>query len=115
MIKCHTQEVNITTNQKIKTNFTFSELSETKIVIWNCHKDASSKEIYFMTLGTYLLTALWLNIQLSEHVIQAADGSLKGLAANMVALGTYKLKKINAGYITPKESFINAYSEEIYE
>ena len=33
----------------------------------------------------------------------------------MVDLGTYEFKDLNIGNITTKESFTNAYAEEIYE
>ena len=33
----------------------------------------------------------------------------------MIDLGTYEFKDLNIGNITTKESFTNAYAEEIYE
>ena len=33
----------------------------------------------------------------------------------MVDLATYDYKYLNTGLITPKESFMNAYAEEIHE
>ena len=39
VMQCHTQEGNITTNLKVKIDFTLHELSATKIVMWNFHVD----------------------------------------------------------------------------
>ena len=58
---------------------------------WNFHVDDSIKVRYGIMLGRYLLTAFGLNITLSEHVIEAYDGPLKGSMAPMVDLGTYEL------------------------
>ena len=44
---------------------------------------------YNMILGRALLTELGLNLKLSEHVIKADGGPLKGLTAPMVNLGAY--------------------------
>ena len=44
----------------------------------NCHVDDSAKGRYYMILGRYLFTALGLNIELSDQVIEADDGNLKG-------------------------------------
>ena len=62
-------------------------------VTWNCHMDDSAKSLYGMSLGKYLLTALGLNIKLSEHVIKSDDGNLKVSTLTMVDLGAYELKK----------------------
>ena len=37
VIQCHTQVGHITTNLKVKINFTLPRLSATKTVTWNCH------------------------------------------------------------------------------
>ena len=58
----------------------------------NFHVYDSVKGRYDMIFNRYLLTDLWLNIKLSEHVIKADDGPLKWSTEPMVDLGTYELK-----------------------
>ena len=74
----NTQAGSITTNVKVKTSFTLPDLSATKTVMWNCHVDDSTKVRYDMILGRYILTAFWLNLECSDHVIGAYDGHFKG-------------------------------------
>ena len=50
-MKCHTQAGNITTNLKVKVDFTLSILSATNVVTWNCHVDDSNNGRYDMILG----------------------------------------------------------------
>ena len=57
---------------------------------WNCHVDDSSKGIYNIILGRYLLTELVLNLKFSDHVIESDDEPLKGYMAPMVYMGTYE-------------------------
>ena len=106
---------NITTNLKVKIEFTSSELSAKKIVTWNFHVDDSSKGRYNIILGRDLLTLLGLNLKFSEHAIEADYGPLKGSSSPMVDLGMYELRNLNTGEITPEELFIKAYEEEIHE
>ena len=40
---------------------------------------------------------------------------MKGTSSTIVDLGTYEFKDLNIGKITLKESFMNSYTEEIYE
>ena len=87
-----TQSGSITTNLKFKIDFTLHELSATKIVICNCHVDDSAKGKYEMVLGRYILTALVLNLKLSDHVIEADAGTLKGSTEPMIVLDTYEFK-----------------------
>ena len=56
-----------------------------------------------------------MNIKLSEHVIKKGDGTLKGSSAPIVDLSMYEFRKLNEGKITPKESFMKSYTEEINE
>ena len=58
----------------------------------NWHVDDSTKGGYYMILGRYLLTALGLNLKLSNHLIESYDGPFKGYTAPMVDLGTKKFK-----------------------
>ena len=74
-----------------------------------------SKSRYDMILGQYLLTELWLNLKLSEHVTQAAYGPVKGSTTPMVDLGMYIFKDLNTVKIKSEESFTNDYVKEVYE
>ena len=115
VMKWHTQDGNITTNHRVKVDFTLPALSATNIVTWKSHVDNSANGRYDMTLGRHLLTELGLNLKLSEHVIKTDDGPLKGYTTLMVDLDMYVLKVLNTGKITPEESFTKAYVEEVYE
>ena len=61
-----------------------------------------------MILGRDILTELGLNPKLSEHVIEADDGTFKGSTTPMVDLGKYGFKYLNTGNIIPEELFTNA-------
>ena len=52
----------------------------------------STKGIYVVILGRYLLTDLVLNLKLSDQIIESKDGPLKGSTAPMDDMGTYKFK-----------------------
>ena len=86
-MKLHTQAGNITTNTKVKIDFTLPGIRATKIVTWNCHMDDSAKGRCDMILGRYLLTELVLNPKFSEYTIKVYDGTLKGSLSPMVYLG----------------------------
>ena len=105
---------NITTNFKVKVDFTLPAISMENIVTWKFHVDDSAKGRYGMILGRYLLKELVLNLNFSEHVIKADNGPLIGATAPMVDLGTYEFNDLNAGKIKPEEFFTNAYVEEVY-
>ena len=64
-----------------------------------------------MILGRYLLTALGLNLEISDQFIKADDGNLKVSTAPVVDMDTYEFKSLNAGKITPEELFTNTYAE----
>ena len=51
VMQCHNQVGSITTNIKVKIEFTLPEISRTKTVTWNCNVDDSVKESYDMILG----------------------------------------------------------------
>ena len=55
-----------------------------------------------------------MNLKFSDHVIEEYYGVFKGSTAPMVDLGTYEFKYLNIGNITPEESFINSYTEEVH-
>ena len=82
---------------------TLPQLSATKIVMLNCHMDDSTKDRYDTILGRDLLSALFFNKRLCDHVIEAENGPLKVLTSPMVDMGTYEFKDLNTGTITPKE------------
>ena len=102
MIQWHTQDGNITTNQKVKVDFTLPALIATNVVTWKCHVDYSAKGMYDMILGRYILIELGLNLKFSEHFTEADDGPFKGFTTPMADLGTYLFKDLNIGKITPK-------------
>ena len=54
----HTQAVNITTNLKVKVDFTLPSISATNIVTQKFHLDDSAKGRDDMISGQYLLTEL---------------------------------------------------------
>ena len=101
MMQCNTQVGSITTNMKAKVYFTLPEPSATNIVAWNCHADDSAKVAYDIILGRYLLTALVLNLKLSEHVIESDDGTLKGSSSPVVDLIMYKFRNLSIRKSTP--------------
>ena len=70
---------------------------------WEYHVDDSAKGGYDVILGRDLLTELGLNLKLSEHVIEAEDGTFKGYTTPMVDLGTYTFKYLITEKITPEE------------
>ena len=98
----HMQADNITTNLKVKIDFTLPKSSATKIVMCKCYVDESCKRRYDMILGRYLLTSLGLNLNLSEHVIKSDGGLLKFSSAPMVDFGMNGFKDLNIGIFYPK-------------
>ena len=115
VIQWHTQSGNITTNTKVKIYFTLPGFTTKKIVTWNKNVNDYAKGRYDMILVRDILTALVPNKKLSEHAIKVYYGTLKGSTAPMVDLVTYEFKGLNIGKITPDESFIKTYMEEVYE
>ena len=87
MLKWQTQTGSITTNLKVKVDFTLLALSTTNIVTWKCHVDDSDRGRYEIILGRSLLTYLGLNLKKYKHVIKSDDGPLIGSTAPMVDLG----------------------------
>ena len=96
----HTQAGNISTNPKVKIDFTLPTISATNVVTWIFHMDESAKGRYDMILRRYILTELVLNLKFSEYVIKAGDGTSNGSTTPMVDLGTYISKDLNTGKIT---------------
>ena len=101
-MKWYTQVGNVTTNLKVKIEFTLFELSTTKLVTCHCHMDNASKGRYNIILGRDILAALQLNLKFSWHVIEADDGFLKMSSPPMVDLDTYEFKYLNTGVNLPK-------------
>ena len=81
-IQWHTKSGSITTNTKVKKYFTLPELITTKIVMRNCHVDDSAKGIYNMILGIDILTALVLNLKLSDKAPEIYYGPFKRVCSN---------------------------------
>ena len=52
----HTQAVKITTNLKVKVDFTLPALSAMNVVTYKCHVDDSAKGRYYMILGIDIFT-----------------------------------------------------------
>ena len=75
----NTQAGNITTDLKVKIDFTLPALRAMNVVTWNFHVDDSAKGRYDMILSRYLLTELGLNLKFSEHVIKEYVYLLTGL------------------------------------
>ena len=94
-MKWYAQAGSITTNLKVIINLTLPELSAIEIVTWNFHANDFAKVRYDMILGRYVLTALVINLKLSDRIIEADDGPLKGLTAPIVDLGMCEIKDLN--------------------
>ena len=60
----------------------------------NCQVDDSSKGRYDMILRRDILTALGLNLELCDHVIEADDGTFKGYTTPMFDLVPYEFKSL---------------------
>ena len=56
-----------------------------------------------------------MDLKLSDCIIEAYGGTLKGSTTPMVDFGTYGFKNLNTGKITPEEPFTNTYVEGLYE
>ena len=54
-------------------------------------------------------------MKFSDHVIKTDNRTFKGSTVPIVYLGMHEFKYLNTGKIIPEESFMNAYTEEIYE
>ena len=98
----HTQAGIITTNLKVEIKFILPKLSAKTILTCNCHVNDFSKGICNMILGRDILTALGLDLELSDYIIETNDGPIKGSTEPMVDLGTYEFKYLNTGNITPE-------------
>ena len=68
-----------------------------------------------MILGRCIWTELVWNLRFSYHVIEADDGPVKGSMEPMVDLGMYEFTDLETGKTKPEESFMNDYTEELYE
>ena len=99
VIQWHNQAGSITTNLKVNMDFTLPGHSATKTVIWNFHVDNLDKGRYDIILGRDILIYLGLNFKLSDHIIEAYYGTLKGYTTPMVDMGAYESKDLNTGKI----------------
>ena len=73
--------------------------------------DDYSKGRYDRILGRYILTESGLNLNLTDHVIEAGDGPFIGATAPMVDLGAYVFKDLNTGKIKLEYLFTGAYAK----
>ena len=109
----HMQSCSTTSNIKVKIDFTLYEISATKIMTWNFNVDDSSKGVYDVILGRYLLKDLVLNLKFFNNAIEADDGPFIGSMEFMVDLGTYEFKDLKTGMITPDE-FLQMITQKKY-
>ena len=92
MTKWHKQAGIITTNMKVKIDFTLPEFRVTKIVMWEYHVDESDRVRYNMILVRNILKSLRLNLKSSKPVIESGERPLKGSTAPMIYLVYTNLK-----------------------
>ena len=95
----HAQAGNITTNIKVKADFTLPALNVTNVVKWKFHVDDSAKVSYDIILVLDILTELGLNLKCSEHIIEEYGGPFKGSKTPMDNLGMYIFKDLNTDKI----------------
>ena len=62
----HAQDGNITTNIKVKADFTLPALIATNVVTWDCHVNDSAKYRYDMILGRYLFNIIRIKYKLFQ-------------------------------------------------
>ena len=82
---------------------TLPKLRATNVVACKCHLDDSPKGRYDMLLGQDMLTELVLNLEFSEHVIEADYGPFIRSTTPMFDLTAYIFKDLNTEKITPEE------------
>ena len=66
------------TSKKVNIDFFSPEFSATNIVMWKYHVDKYTNGRYDMILGRDILTALGLDIKLSENVIIGREVTYNG-------------------------------------
>ena len=86
MIQTHIQAINGTTNLNVKIYLTLPKFSATNILVWELHIDDSTRSRYNIILGRDMLTALGLNMKISERVIAVGDRYLKISPAPIIHL-----------------------------
>ena len=84
----------------VEVDFTLPEHGATNVMTWKCHVYNSSKGRYDMILVSYIKNRISLNLKISDHVIKADDGLLKGLQHPWVVWVCISLKKYRE--ITPE-------------
>ena len=63
VMQWHTKDRNITTNIKVKVDFTLLALSVKNVMAWKCHVDDFTRGIYDMILCRYILKELGLSFK----------------------------------------------------
>ena len=79
VVQWHSQDGNITTNIKVKLDFTLPALIATNSVMWNFHLYDSAKVRYDMILGRYKITELGLNLKIPNTSSNQMVDPLKSL------------------------------------
>ena len=77
------------TTEKVDVDFSLTELSATKIMMWNCQVDKFTTDRYNIILCRDLLTALGLDLKFSENFIIDSDGKYEGCSSPMVDFKNY--------------------------
>ena len=73
-----------TASKKLNIDFCLTEFSAKNIVSWKCEVVNKTNSRYDMIIGRDPLTALGLDLKLSENIIIGGDRSYKGCSAPMV-------------------------------
>ena len=83
--------------------------------MWNFHVGDFAEGKYIMILGKDLITALGLDIKLSENVIIGGDGKFDGCFSTMFDVGNYNFTSLIYKTVKPEELFIKLYVDECIE
>ena len=67
------------------------DFSVSKIVTLDFHVDDSAKGGYNMIVDRYILIEIGLNKKLSEQIVEAGGGPLRGSTPPTIYLGTYEI------------------------
>ena len=96
-------------------HFFSPQFSATNIATWKFHVDESTNGRYDMIRGRDLLTALGLDIKMSENVITGGEGPYEGCLSPMIEVSNYDFKYISDKTVKPEEYFVNSYVKECLE
>ena len=65
-----------------------------------------------MILGRDILTALGIDLKLSENIIIGGDGTYEGYSTAMIDVRNYDFKPITEKIVEPEQYFINSYVDK---